>query len=190
MSQQSQTREVAHRVFATELNDAIHTFKESAEERAPVYALLPTGERANRIFFAGTLTETEDVGDEDEYWQGRITDTVGTIFVYAGQYQPEAAGMLREIEPPAYVSVVGKPRTYETDDGDVNVSVRPENISVVSEDTRDRWMTETAKRTLSRIKRFNTDEPNEYVQMAKEQYGDSVGPYREDVVRAMESLEE
>jgi len=120
------TREVARRAFAHEYNDASYTFKESDDERAPVYALLPTGERANRVFIVGTLTETEDIGEDSEYWRGRIVDPTGTFFTYAGQYQPEAASALRDIEPPAYVAVVGKPRTFETDDGDVNVSVRPE----------------------------------------------------------------
>ncbi|MDX1746991.1 MAG: DNA-binding protein, partial [Halobacteriales archaeon] len=106
---QAPTREVAHRVFAREFNDATHTFKESDDERAPVYLLLPTGAAANRIFVVGTLTETEDVGQDSEYWRGRVVDPTGTFFVYAGQYQPEAASALREAEPPAYVAVAGKP---------------------------------------------------------------------------------
>jgi RPA family protein len=122
MSGNAPMREVAQRVFAEEFNDASHTFRESDDDRAPVYALLPTGAKANRVFVVGTLTETEDVGSEDEYWQGRIVDPTGTFFTYAGQYQPEAAAMLRETEPPAFVAIVGKPRTYDTDDGETNVS--------------------------------------------------------------------
>ncbi|PSO98399.1 MAG: DNA-binding protein, partial [Cyanobacteria bacterium SW_6_48_11] len=164
------TREVARRVFAGEFNDATHTFKESDEERAPVYVLLPTGERANRIFIVGTLTETEDVGEDSEYWQGRVVDPNGDpFFVYAGQYQPDAASMLRELEPPAYVAITGKPRTYETDDGNVNVSVRPESITRVNADTRDRWVVETAEQTLDRLDRYD-DDTNEYARMADEQY--------------------
>ena len=99
------TREVAKRVFAGEFNDASYTFKESDDERAPVYLLLPTGERANRVFVVGTLMETEDVGSDSEYWQGQVIDPNGDRFyMYAGQYQPDAASMLRELEPPASVS--------------------------------------------------------------------------------------
>ena len=182
-------REVARRVFAGEFNDANHTFKESDEERAPVYALLPTGERANRIFIVGTLTETEDIGDDSEYWQGRVVDPNGDpFFVYAGQYQPEAASMLRELEPPAYVSITGKPRTYETDDGNVNVSVRPESITRVDAATRDRWVVETAERTLDRIEAFDED-TNEYARMAEEQYDLPLGQYRDLAISALESLE-
>jgi RPA family protein len=184
------TREVARRVFAGEFNDATHTFKESDEERAPVYVLLPTGERANRIFIVGTLTETEDVGEDSEYWQGRVVDPNGDpFFVYAGQYQPDAASMLRELEPPAYVAITGKPRTYETDDGNVNVSVRPESITRVNADTRDRWVVETAEQTLDRIERFEED-TNEYARMAEAQYDLPLDQYRDLVISALESLED
>ncbi|MDY6818629.1 MAG: DNA-binding protein [Halobacteriales archaeon] len=182
-------REVAKRVFAAEFNDASYTFKESDDERAPVYLLLPTGDRANRVFVVGTLTETEDIGDDSEYWRGRIVDPTGTFFVYAGQYQPEAAGILRELDPPAYVAVVGKPRTYETDDGTVNVSIRPESITPVDAAVRDRWVIETAERTLERIDRFD-EETNEYGRMARERYETTGRAYQETVVSALESLDE
>jgi RPA family protein len=183
------TREPARRVFATELNDATFTFKESEDDRAPVYVLLPTGEQANRVFVVGTLTETEDVGRDQEYWQGRVVDPTGTVFVYAGQYQPEAAGALRELETPSYVAVVGKPRTYETDDGTVNVSIRPESITVVDESARSRWVTEAAERTLDRLGALDS-EGNEYGVRAQEEYDVDPSVYQSAVVEALESLDE
>ncbi|MEF8783037.1 MAG: DNA-binding protein [Haloarculaceae archaeon] len=184
------TREVARRVFAREFNDATYTFKESDDDRAPVYVLLPTGQRANRVFVVGTLTETEDVGEDSEYWQGRVVDPNGdTYFTYAGQYQPDAASMLRELEPPEYVAVVGKPRTYETDEGDVNVSIRPESINRVDEATRDRWVVEAADRTAERIQAFDGEGINEYAQMAREEYDRPVATYKRVIEEALESLE-
>ncbi|MFC6615910.1 RPA family protein [Halopenitus salinus] len=191
MSQSESTpmREVARRVFATEFNDAGYTFKESDDERAPVYSLLPTGESANRVFLVGTLTEKDDVGEDNEYWRGRIVDPTGTFFVYAGQYQPEAASTLRDLEPPAYVAVVGKPRTYETDDGSINVSVRPESITPVDAAVRDRWVAETAERTIERVARFD-DEANEYARMAREHYDLDPETYRAAALSALEDLDE
>jgi hypothetical protein len=186
------TRKVARRVFAGEFNDAGYTFKESDDERAPIYLLLPSGARANRVFVVGTLTEKEDIGEDSEYWRGRVVDPTGTFFVYAGQYQPDAAAMLRDLEPPAYVAIVGKPRTYEPEDseeGDVLVSLRPESITVVDADTRDRWVVETAERTLDRIEAFD-DEGNEYARMARERYDRPVGSYRDRAIEALESLED
>ena len=184
------TREVARRVFAREFNDATYTFKESDDDRAPVYVLLPTGQRANRVFIVGTLTETEDVGEDSEYWQGRVVDPNGdTFFTYAGQYQPDAASVLRELEPPEYVAVVGKPRTFETDEGDVNVSIRPESISRVDETTRDRWVVETAERTLERIRSLESEGVDEYAELAREQYDSTVENYKRIVEDALEGLE-
>ena len=188
MSASVPTREVARRAFAAEFNDATYTFKESDDDRAPVYSLLPSGQRANRVFVVGTLTETEDVGDDSEYWRGRIVDPTGTFFAYAGQYQPEATSVLRETETPAYAAVVGKPRSYETDEGDVNVSLLPESITVVDGETRNRWVVETADRTLDRIEAF--DEADEYAAMAKTQYDPDLSVYRDQAIAALEDLEE
>lgn len=185
---QAPTREVARRVFAREFNDAHFTFKESDDERAPLYALLPTGEQINRVFLVGTLTETEDIGDDSEYWRGRVVDPTGTFFVYAGQYQPDAASQLRELETPTYVAVVGKPRTYETEDGSVNVSVRPESITQVDEATRDRWVVETAERTMERIEAFD-EEGNEYAERARTEYGEDRSAYKQAVLDALEDFD-
>ncbi|QZA89484.1 RPA family protein [Salinarchaeum sp. IM2453] len=185
---QTPTREVARRVFADEFNNATYTFKESDDERAPLYALLPTGARANRVFIVGTLTEKEDVGDESEYWRGRIVDPTGAFYVYAGQYQPDAASMLRNLEPPEYIAVSGKPRTYETDEGQVNVSVRPESITVVSESVRDRWIAETAEQTLDRITSFDPD-VDEYAKLAVDHYGNDLSAHKDTVITALEDLE-
>jgi RPA family protein len=185
---ESTGREVAKRLFAREFNDATYTFKESEDELAPNYTLLPTGERINRLFFAGTLTETEDVGSDSEYWQGRVVDPTGTFYIYAGQYQPEAASTLRQIETPTYVTVVGKPRSYETDDGTTNVAVRPESITQVDEPTRDRWVVETAEQTVERLQAFD-EEINDYAQMARDEYGERLSPYREAAIEALESLD-
>jgi hypothetical protein len=184
---QAPTREVAKRVFAREFNDATFTFKESDDERAPNFALLPTGDRANRVFVVGTLTETEDIGDESEYWRGRVVGPTGTFFVYAGQYQPDATAFLRDAEAPEYVAVVGKPSTFETDDGNVNVSLRPESISASDENARERWIVETAERTLDRIEAFE-DETNEYAEMARDEYDTAVETYRREAEAALDSI--
>jgi len=66
------TREVAHRVFAAEFDDASLSYSESDEERAPNYVVTPTGARVNRLFTAGVLTEVERVNDETR--RGRVVD--------------------------------------------------------------------------------------------------------------------
>lgn len=69
------------------------------------------------------------------------------------------------------------------------MSVRPESIPVVDDETRNRWVMETAERLLRRIVAFD-DSDNQYATMAREQYGDDVEGYREAAVEALESLME
>ncbi|QLD84266.1 hypothetical protein HWV23_00600 [Natronomonas halophila] len=143
-------REVAYRLFAAEFDDAEFSYSESDEERAPNYVVTPTGARVNRLFAVGVLTEVDDVNPE--MVRGRIVDPTGAFVSYAGQYQPEALAFLERADPPTFVSLSGKARTFEPDDGDqIYTSVRPESISEVDAETRDRWVVTTAERTIDRI---------------------------------------
>ncbi|WP_336135883.1 hypothetical protein [Natronomonas amylolytica] len=143
-------REVAYRLFAAEFDDAEFSYSESDEERAPNYVVTPTGARVNRLFAVGVLTEVDDVNPE--MVRGRIVDPTGAFVSYAGQYQPEALAFLERAEPPTFVALSGKARTFEPDDGDqIYTSVRPESVSEVDAETRDRWVVTTAERTIDRI---------------------------------------
>ena len=144
------TREVAHRLFAAEFDDCDFQFSESDEERAPNYVITPTGARVNRLFLIGVLTELEPVNES--MLRARIVDPTGAFVVYAGQYQPDALAFLERADPPAFLAVTGKARTYQPEDSDVVYSsVRPESISEVDADARDRWVVSTAERTLDRV---------------------------------------
>jgi hypothetical protein len=146
-------REVAHRLFAAEFDDASLSYSESDEERAPNYVVTPTGARVNRLFVAGVLTEVERVNDETR--RGRVVDPSGAFVTYAGQYQPEAQTFLERAEPPAFVALTGKARTFEPEDSDrVFTSVRPESLNAVDADTRDRWVVSAAEATLDRLAVF------------------------------------
>ena len=50
-------REPARRVFAAELREIREQFRDGTDEKSPSYVLLPTGERCNRVFLVGSLTE-------------------------------------------------------------------------------------------------------------------------------------
>ncbi|HEX7575299.1 MAG TPA: hypothetical protein VF360_02895, partial [Candidatus Methanoperedens sp.] len=110
------------------------------------------GVKCNRLFIIGVITEVEIIGKDNNLWRARIADPTGVFTLYAGQYQPEAAIFLSELEVPAYVALVGKARKYEPEEGNVYLSVRPEEINAADEKQRDMWVIETAERTLERIK--------------------------------------
>ncbi len=144
-------REVARRVFAAELTRS-NLHYTSGDERAPNYLVTPTGAKCNRLFLIGVATEAENVGRENEVWRLRVADPTGVFTIYAGQYQPEAVIFISELQIPSYVAVLGKPRAYETETGGLFLSIRPEEINTSKEELRDRWVIDTAKLTLERIK--------------------------------------
>jgi len=162
-------REPARRVFAAELRECRYQFKDGEDEKSPTFVLLPTGERCNRIFLVGTLTEKQRQGDQNIFYRGRVVDPSGTFYVMAGSYQPEAMQQLAKIDTPAFVAVVGKPNLYQTPDGAFLVSVRLESITIVDKETRDLWVLDAAARTLDRIDAYKTGTTKDIV-TAREQY--------------------
>jgi RPA family protein len=148
-------REVAYRLFAAEFEGADFDYSEGEDERAPNYVITPTGARANRLFVVGVLTEIEQVSED--VLRARVVDPTGAFVLYAGQYQPDEQAFLEKATPPAFVAVTGKARTFQPDDSDqVFTSVRPESISEVDAETRDRWTVQTAEQTIDRIRWLTT----------------------------------
>ena len=146
------TRETAWRVFSSELNTASYEIKAEAE-KMPSYQLSRLGAMINRVLIAGVLTEKENVGSPEEpLWRGRIQDVAsGTVYINIGRYQPEAAAAMVDIEPPCLVAVVGKVKSYTTEDQRTYVSVRPERIIPSDENTQREWLLDTARSTWKRL---------------------------------------
>jgi RPA family protein len=128
------SRETAWRLFSVELNSATHEIR-GEDEKSPSFVVTKLGAMVNRVLIAGVLTEKENVGSEDEpMWPGRIQDLASwNFFINVGRYQPEAAATMADLETPAFIAVVGKVRTYTTDDARVFVSIRPERIVAITE---------------------------------------------------------
>lgn len=147
-------RETAWRLFANELNSSSASMK-GEEEMSPFYVITKLGSVVNRVLVAGVLTEKENIGNEEEpLWRGRIQDVNGSFFINVGKFQPEAASAIAEIEAPSFVAVVGKVRTYTADDGRVFVSVRPETMIEITEDTRNQWILSAAQSLWERLLRM------------------------------------
>ncbi|MCE5295899.1 MAG: glycerol dehydrogenase [Euryarchaeota archaeon] len=145
------TREMAWRVFAAEFNASRLEIKGEGD-KAPSHLVTPLGAAINRIFVVGVLTDIDNIGSEEEpMWRARIQDPTGTFYLSSGQYQPEATAALSKIQPPKFVAVVGKTRTYSPEEGTMYVSIRPEKVRIVDAAVRDLWVLETCKATIKRI---------------------------------------
>ncbi len=179
-------REVARRLYAKELLESTLFYKEHDDAYAPQYLLTPTGAKCNRVFVVGTLTETENVGVDADYWRARIADPTGVFPIYAGQYQQQAVTQLSLIEVPSFVAVIGKLNVFHAEEGLVKVSIRPEFINVVDSETRDRWVLETAEKTLERIEKLQ--QGGENVERVSDYYGTDTGLYITTVIEAVTTL--
>jgi RPA family protein len=145
-------REVARRVFAREFNDSNLQHGEPID-RSPNFVVTPSGVICNRVFIVGVLTDVENIGSEGQtMYRARIADPTGVFAVYAGEYQPSAAVFLSTARTPAYVAVVGKARVFNPEKGAYYVSVRPEEINLVDEYVRNRWVYHTSLFTLQAIR--------------------------------------
>ena len=145
MATNRRKREVAWRVFASEFNSATVELP-TEDQYAPSYLLSPIGAFINRIYFTGVLTESENVGtDQEPLWRGRVSDPTDVFFISAGQFQPNAARVLGSLEVPALVGIVGKARTYSPDDATTYTSVRVEQVKTISQELRDYWVIEACQ---------------------------------------------
>jgi uncharacterized protein len=144
-------REHAWRLFAAEYNDSMIEIK-SEGDMMPSYIVTPLGAKVNRLFLVGVLTDVEQVSEGGDFIRAHVSDPTGVFTVYSGQYQPEVTAKLSSLEAPTFVAITGKSRAYVPEDGDrLYASVRPEQITEISADTRDRWILDTCRRTKERI---------------------------------------
>ena len=153
-------REVAKRVFAREFEACRELEKSSrsdsdfVDSKSPNLLISPLGLIINRIFVVGVVTELDNIGTQSEMWKARIVDPTGAFTVYAGQYQPEASIFFSTVQIPAFIALTGKARVYEPEPGSVFVSIRAEEVNVVNEDIRNRWVVDTAEQTTERLESF------------------------------------
>lgn len=148
------SRETAYRVFSKELNSSVVS-KKGTEEMSPSYVITPLGTMINRVLIAGVLTEIENAGSEEEpMWRGKVQDVAGNFFISVGKFQQEASASMANLEAPCYVSMIGKVRTYTTNDDRTFVSVRPEHIVKIEENDYFAWLLETARSVWSRLLRM------------------------------------
>lgn len=147
-------REIARRVFAAELKQSVITFKAQDNgdaQYAPVYVVTPTGEKCNRILIMGSVAQVENVNGEPGRWRCKLVDPTGSIYVYAGTYQPQAATVISQATEGDHIAIVGKPVVVTLTDGSSYVIIRAELASIVDEMTYIRWAAETAMRTYQRL---------------------------------------
>lgn len=151
-------REIAHRVLAAELNgSSVETRGE--EESAAAYVVTALGASINRVYVAGTLTEKTMSGtDEDPTWRIVVEDPTGRFHIQAGRFNADAAAQIATIdaEERPRVGVIGKLRTWTSEEGKTYVNIRPERVMVIDEKTESAWMLEAVEGMWRRLLNIRT----------------------------------
>ncbi len=187
-------REPAYRVFANELKHTKFSRKDESDERAPQYVILPTGAAANRIHFCGILTEKKkydnSMGNETLKYKVYVNDGTGNFTLYFSTYQQNSLQQISKINNvPCIVSVIGKPSVYNTPDGKAFVSIRVEDIRVVSADERNVWVIDTIKQTYGRIVKMELNECDDpVVKEARELYKANMSSYKQMIIDVTNDL--
>ena len=180
-------RQISRYQFAKEIRATNIQFavENKDSQFTSMHSVTPTGQDVGRVFICGTLTEVEDIGNDNPYYKGRLVDSTGAISIYAGNYQANALRVIEEIVPPVHVAVVGKISMFQTEDGTNIPSVRPESITEIDDDTIRTWTFMAAKNLIEHI---NGTDGDKVRKMAAEAYGDVNAEYKTMAMDALRSL--
>ena len=143
-------RQVAQRVFAAEFNEAKLKLRD-AGQYSPTFVVSPFGAKVNRLFLVGVLSRVEQSDQVAGSYRAQVVDPTGTFYLWAGQFEPEAATQISLLQTPCVVAVVGKAALRDTDAGATFVNVRPETIRVVEKADRDAWILDAAQHSMARL---------------------------------------
>jgi uncharacterized protein len=138
--------EGAARVFAGEYGGSTLSVQDK-DSGSPAWVVTPGGAWCRFMFLSGALTEVADVGD---MVHTRIADPTGVFNLVIGGRNTALAETFCKLPVPAFVTVTGRAQMY-LKNGEVMLSVRPDNVLVVDRLVRDQWVLTTAKSTLARL---------------------------------------
>jgi hypothetical protein len=138
--------EGAARVFAGEYSGSTLTIQHE-DSASPPWVVTPGGAWCRFMFLCGALTEVVGIGD---MVHTRIADPTGVFNLIIGGRNTALADTFCKIPVPSFVTVTGRAQMYFKD-GEVMLSVRPDNVVVVDRLVRDQWVLSTAKLTVGRL---------------------------------------
>jgi len=159
------------KMLIAELLRTTHDLPKGEEQYEAQTYLSPAGRTIAKVMIAGTATEKELLGEDNNLWRLRMSDPSGSIAVMAGQYQPDAAQIIAQMEVPCFVTVVGKLNVYEPEPGRHVVSIRPDTVTIVDGKTRDDFILDASIATAKAIRKTSTDP--ELMKQVTEVYGES-----------------
>jgi len=172
-------RQPAWHMLASEFRDATLNEKGSGEFD-PSFVITKLGAKVNRVIVAGLLErlEVRETANGSTLYQGQLRDPSGQHYFSVGDYASEAMRELTttltakiEAGEPELVLMVAKARWYQTEEGAVYTSLRPEEACIIDGKTYANWITRACQGTIERMNAFSASlelEPTEQAYAASE----------------------
>ena len=172
-------RQPAWHMLASEFRDATLNEKGSGEFD-PSFVITKLGAKVNRVIVAGLLErlEVRETANGSTLYQGQLRDPSGQHYFSVGDYASEAMRELTttliariEVGEPELVLMVAKARWYQTEEGAVYTSLRPEEACIIDGKTYANWITRACQGTIERMNAFSASldlEPTEQAYSASE----------------------
>ncbi len=160
-------RQPAWHVCASEFGEATLNEKGSGEYD-PSFVITRLGAKINRCLVAGLLerVEARETSSGQTMYQGQLRDPSGLMYFSVGDYDPESAreailGLSRALEEgeTMHVMMVAKARWYQTDEGAIYTSLRPEEVVRIDPSRYSAWLARTANDTLGRLAAYERAQP-------------------------------
>ena len=204
-------RQPAHLLLAAEFGSATLHEKGSGEYD-PSFIITKLGAKVNRLVAAGLLERMElrETSSGASMFQGQIRDPSGLHYFSIGDYNSEVireqahdwAERLDDGEP-LLVMIVAKSRWYQTDEGAVYTSLRPEEATIITREVYANWLVDACQATMHRMNQFSASlevEPTvdayrradlpESLLLARNHYGEvDVEPFKLNLMQALDIAE-
>jgi RPA family protein len=156
-------RQPAWHMLASEYSEATLNEKGSGEYD-PSFVITKLGAKVNRVVVAGLLErlEVRETSNGSTLHQGQMRDPSGVHYFSVGDYATESMRELtlvlaKKIEAgePVLLLMVAKSKWYQTDEGAIYTSLRPEEACEIDAQQYALWLTRTCEDTLQRMKHFS-----------------------------------
>jgi len=155
-------RQPALHMFASEYGESTLSEKGSGEFD-PSFVVTKLGSRVNRVIVAGLLERIEgrDVANGSVIYQGQLRDPSGINYFSVGDYVSDSVKEMTiqlssrlESSEPILVLMVAKTRLYQTEEGAIYTSLRPEEMCVIDAQRYASWLANTSDSMMNRMSSY------------------------------------
>ncbi len=126
----------------------------------PTFVITKLGAKVNRVVVSGLVERLElrETSNGSQMYQGQVRDPSGLHYFSVGEYASESmrefvVQLLEKVDSgePILLSMTAKARWYQTDEGAVYTSLRPEEAAVVTRERYASWLVRACAATLDRL---------------------------------------